>query len=174
MNKIIRLLRYDLPLHFVLLLTNWLPDNVPFLKLRGSLARPFFKDCGRNLRLGRNLVLYNPSSISIGKNVYIAYGTWISAGEIINIADEVTIGPYCVIVSSDHQRNGPSFFNGGVTIAPIHIDRGCWLGAHTVVTAGCHVGQGSLIGAGAICVNEIPQNVLACGIPAKVIKSLDD
>lgn len=174
MNKILRLLRYDLPLHFVLLFTNWLPDNVPFLKLRGTLARPFFKQCEKNLRLGRNLVLYNPSSISIGKDVYIAYGTWISAGGLIVIADEVTVGPYCVIVSSDHQQKNSSFFNGGVSNQPIYIDKGCWLGAHAVVTAGCHIGQGSLIGAGAICTNEIPQGVLAGGIPAKVIKRLNE
>ncbi|MCO5259133.1 MAG: hypothetical protein M9916_03230 [Crocinitomicaceae bacterium] len=55
MTNLIRLLRYDWPLHFVLLLTNWLPDNVVFLRLRGYLAHFFFLSCGKNLRLGRNL-----------------------------------------------------------------------------------------------------------------------
>ncbi len=69
-----RLLRYDLPLHFVLRLTNWLPDNVMFIRLRGRLARPFFKSCGTRLGLGRNITFYNPSKIEIGEDVYIGYG----------------------------------------------------------------------------------------------------
>jgi len=172
MNKILRLLRYDLPLHFVLLLTNWLPDNVPFLKLRGTLARPFFKQCEKNLRLGRNLVLYNPSSISIGKDVYIAYGTWMSAGVEITIGDEVTIGPYCVITTNDHKRIGETHFGTGVVMAPVVISIGSWLGSHCVVTSGCNIGSGSVLGAGAVCVSDIPTNVLAVGVPAKPIKNL--
>jgi len=79
MNKLYRLLRYDIPMHFILLLTNWLPDNVIFIRLRGSLARPFFNHCGKRLGIGRNVVFYNPSNISIGNDVYIAYGNWFSS-----------------------------------------------------------------------------------------------
>ena len=59
-----------------LLFTNWLPDNVIFINLRGRLARPFFKKCGKNLGIGRNVCFYNPSKMEIGTNVYIAYGCW--------------------------------------------------------------------------------------------------
>lgn len=173
MNKILRLLRYDWPLHFVLLFTNWLPDNVIFLRLRGLLARPFFYSCGNNFRIGRNLVFYNPSKIIVGRDVYIAYGSWISAGAEIHISDEVTIGPYCVFASSNHQRSGGSYFSSGSIEKPITIENGCWLGAHCVVTAGCIIGSGSVLGAGAICSTNIPKNVLAGGIPAKVIKTLE-
>ena len=48
-------LRYDWPIHFLILLTNWLPDNVIFLRLRGALLKPFFKNCGKDLRLARNI-----------------------------------------------------------------------------------------------------------------------
>jgi hypothetical protein len=51
--------------------TNWLPDNLIFLRLRGKLASPFFKSCGKRIGLGRNLTFYNPSIISIGNDDYI-------------------------------------------------------------------------------------------------------
>lgn len=174
MRKIRRLLRYDLPLHFVLFLTNWLPDNTPFLRFRGSLASFFLGECGQGLELGRNITFYNPSKISIGNNVYIAFGCWFMAGESITIGDEVIFGPYCVVVSSNHKRHKGSFRFGGTSYQPIHIQSGCWISSHSVITAGTSIGKGSLVAAGAIVRGIIPSDVLAGGIPAKVTKEIKD
>lgn len=173
MDKLFRLLRYDWPLHFVLLLTNWLPDNVIFLRLRGSLMSPFIGSCGKNFRAGRNLLLYDPQNIRIGDNVYLAYGVWLSARTLIEIKDDVTIGPYCVLSSSNHARINNTYSNEFAIPEPVVIGKGCWLGAHCVITAGCKVGAGSLLGAGAVVVNNIPSNVMAAGVPAKTVKTYE-
>ena len=107
MNKYIRLLRYDFPMHIVLLITNWLPDNVIFIRLRGKLASPFFKKCGRNLGLARNITFYNPSTISLGSDVYFGHGCWVAGP--FNVEDEVLFGPYCVIAPGNHQRINNSY-----------------------------------------------------------------
>lgn len=172
MKNLHRLLRYDFPLHFFLLLTNWLPDNVLFLRLRGALVRPFLGKCGINLRLGRNVTFYNPSSITLGKDVYIAQGTWFMAGERITVGDEVLVGPYCVIVSANHTRKGRSYRYGATQLAPISISNGCWLAAHVTVTAGTTIGEGCLIAANSVIRGTIPGDVVAAGVPAKVIKTL--
>lgn len=172
MNKISRLLRYDWPLHFVLFFTNWLPDNVIFLRLRGWLASHFLGACGNDLRIGRNVTFYNPSQVHFGKNIYIAYGCWFNAGAEIKLEDEVQVGPYCVIVSSDHTISGYSFRYSEPSRLPIHIGVGSWLGSHVVVTSGSRIGEGSAIAAGAIVVENIPDFCLAGGVPAKIIKKL--
>lgn len=169
-----RLLRYDWPMHFVLLFTNWLPDNVIFLRLRGTLARPFFGSCGQNLRLGRNLVFYNPSRMFLGRDIYIAYGGWFMAGDTITIGDEVQYGPYCVTVSSNHTRVKGSFRYGAPKNIPITVGSGAWIGAHATLTAGTAVGTGTIVAAGAVVGGEIPKDVLAGGVPARVIKPLAD
>lgn len=174
MSNLYRLLRYDLPLHFVLLLTNWLPDNVPFLRLRGWLASFFFGACGKNLRLGRNLSFYNPSKISFGKDVYIAYGSWFMAGAEIFVGDEVLFGPYVVVVSSNHTRKQRSFRHGVTQKAPIRIEDGAWVSAHVTITGGSEIGMGSLVAAGAVVNSMLPADVLAGGVPAKVLKMLSD
>ena len=171
MKNLHRLLRYDLPLHFSLLLTNWLPDNVFFLRLRGALARPFLGRCGGNLRLGRNVTFYNPSSISLGRDIYVAQGTWFMAGETIMVGDEVLIGPYCVIVSANHTRKGHSFRFGKALHAPICIGCGCWLAAHVTVTAGSSIGNGCLIAANSVIRGTIPDDSVAAGVPARVVKT---
>lgn len=174
MKKLFRLCRYDWPLHFVLLLTNWLPDNVACLRLRGGLARRFLGACGTNLWLGRNITFYNPSGTVFGSNIYVAYGCWFMAGERITVEDEVIFGPYCVIVSSNHTRSAFSFRFGKPQQLPIRVGRGTWVAAHVTLTAGSSVGSGSLIGANSVVRGEIPDNVLAAGVPARVMKKYGD
>lgn len=173
-EKFLRLIRHDWPVHFILLLTNWLPDNTLFLRLRGLLIAPFLGSCGRNLRLGRNVTFYNPSRIHLGSDVYIAFGCWFMAGEDIKVEDEVLFGPYCVVVSSSHSRVNGSFRFGPPVQAPVHIGRGSWLGAHVVVVGGAKVGSGTLVGAGAVVTSELQDNVMAAGLPARVIRTFDD
>ncbi len=167
------ILRYDWPLHFVLLLTNWLPDNTVFLRLRGSLARLFLGKCGTDLRLGRNTSFYNPSKIEIGSHVYLAFGCVLLAGtQPISVGDEVVMGPYCVLASENHTRQNGSFRYGYPQPGVIVVGRGSWLGAHVVVTSGSKIGLGALVAAGAVVAGTLPDNVLAGGIPAHIIKAL--
>lgn len=174
MHGLIRNLRYDWPLHFVLLLTNWLPDNVLFLRLRGWLARPFLGSCGANFRLGRNNTFYNPAAIHIGRDVYIAHGCWFMGGAQIQVGDEVLFGPYCVVVSSNHTRLDGSFRYGEPDKLPISIGRGCWVAAHVTITGGSRIGDGALIAAGAVVAGEFPPDAMIGGVPARVLKGVED
>lgn len=170
MNKFYRLIRHDLPVHFMLMLTNWLPDNVIVLRLRGILVKPFLGSCGKNLRLGRNITLYNPSSIHLGSDIYIAYGCWFMAGDAISIEDKVLFGPYCVVVASNHTYEGGSYRNGAPQRKPITVRYGAWIASHVTLTAGSDVGCGTLIAANSVVSGQLPKRVLAGGQPAKVIK----
>lgn len=173
MSKIKRLLRHDLPLHFVLLLTNWLPDITFCLRLRGALAALFLGSCGKNLRLGRDITFYNPSQIHVGSDVYIAKGCWFMAGETIMVGDEVLFGPYCVIVSSNHTRLNGSYRFGPANQQPVRIGRGAWIAAHAIIGAGAEVGPGSLVSAQAVVVDQFPADVMLGGQPARVIKTIE-
>ena len=168
MNKFVRLFRYDLPLHFVLQLTNWLPDNVVFIRLRGRLARPFFKKCGNRLGIGRNVTFYNPSKIEIGSDVYIAYGCWFSSGLGIIIEDEVLFGPYNVIATSNHTRLNGSFRFGKAVGKQIRFKKGSWIGANCTILAGTILGNGSVIAANSLAKGDIPDNCVFAGNPGEV------
>lgn len=173
MSKIHRLLRYDWPLHFVLLLTNWLPDNTVFLRLRGFLAHFFIGTCGKNLMLGRNVVFYNPRKISLGKNVYFAYGCWITGGGDIYIGDDVMFGPYCVIVGGNHNRDHllKSYRFSPPGFSDVNIGDRSWIASHVVIAGGANIGSGVVVGANSVVTKmEIPSDHLAAGSPCRVIK----
>jgi len=167
--------RYDWPLHFIMLLTGWLPDNVLFLRLRGALAKHFLGSCGKNFRVGRNVVLYNPSEIHIGSNVYIAYGAWLAAGGAIRIEDEAMLGPYTVLASANHTRENGSFRYSDPERLVISIGRGSWIGAHATIMAGVAIGKGSLVASGAIVSRgNYPDDAFLAGVPAVFKKIITD
>lgn len=168
--RLYNIFRYDLPLHIVLLITNCLPDFVVFIRLRGRLARPFLKDCGRSLGLGRGVTFYNPSRISLGDNVYIAKGCWISAFDDVVVEDEVLFGPYVCIASSNHTRRNGSFRYGESTKGPVLIRKGSWLGAHAVVTKGSTLGEGTVLAANSVLIGSSESQSLYAGLPAKKVK----
>ena len=174
MSKFKRIIRYDLPIHFALLLTNWLPDNVIFLRFRGWLISPFFKKCGKNLRLGRNITFYQSFNIEIGDDVYIALGNWFCASTTIKIASEVQFGPYCIIVSGNHSRKNGSFRYANPVIKPIEIGFGTWIGGNCSVLAGSEIGKGSVISANSVVKGEVPPNSLFVGNPGSVVKTFHD
>lgn len=165
-----RLIRYDIPLHLVLFLTNWLPDNVVFIKMRGALVRPFFKKCGRNLGVGRNVTFYNPSKIELGNSVYIAYGCWfLGAGNLV-IGDEVMFGPYVVVSPSNHTKLGLSYRFGAPVEGNIEIGNGSWIGAHSTIVLGGNMGAGCMLAANAVLTSSAEDNTVYGGVPAKIIK----
>jgi maltose O-acetyltransferase len=172
LNNIYLSFRYRLPLHFVLLFTNWLPDNVVFMKFRGWLASWFFKDCGKKLVLGRNLVFYNPDKISIGLNNYIAYGNVFIANIGINIKDNNLFGPSSVFVDGNHVFDGETFSNELGENAPIIIGSNCWIGAQTTILAGVNIADKVLVAAGSVLGVSPETETIYGGVPAKKIKDI--
>lgn len=167
-------LRYTLPLWFVQLLTNWLPENRIVFRLRGILVSPFLGSCGRNLTLGTGVMFLNPHGIHLGNNVYMATGCWIDGIGDLKIEDEVKLSPYVVIATSSHCFKDNSVRFGGSRTASVHIGRGSWLASHVTVVAGCSVGAGCIIGSNAVVSRNVPDNVFAGGVPAKIIGPRED
>jgi maltose O-acetyltransferase len=135
--------------------------------------KPFFGKTGSDLRIGRNVVFHNPKDIVLGSHIYIAYGSVFLANSLICIGDEVIFGPYCVVASGDHTMLNGSFRYGVINSKPIKIESGCWIGSHSVITAGVSIEKGALVGAGSVITEDVPATTLVGGVPARKIKELN-
>jgi acetyltransferase-like isoleucine patch superfamily enzyme len=174
MRELTYQLRWAIPVWCVGVLTNWLPENRVTLRLRGALARPFIGRCGRNFQLGALVTLRDTHRLSVGNDVYIARGSWLDASGTLSLEDEVVLGPYVVISTTQHVfRNGSVRFGGGIA-RPVTVRRGSWVGAHVSVKCGVTIGQGNLIAANAFVARDTPDGVIVGGVPAEIIRANAD
>ncbi len=111
------------------------------------------------------------AKLTIENNVFINYGTEISLVREVSIGAFSLIGIDCLIYDTDwHSLDG---LDRDVPIAPTRIGRGVWLGARVIVMKGVAIGDNTVVAANSVVTNDLPNNVLAGGSPARVIRSID-
>ena len=64
--------------------------------------------------------------------------------------------------------------DGACTAKPIVLEDNVWLGGDVKITGGVTIGKNSVIGAGSVVTADIPPNVIAAGVPCKVIRKVED
>jgi len=111
--------------------------------------------------------------INIGAEVYFDAGN----AEHIFIGEGTWITSRCLLLC--HKRDLAAYYMGSdvnkmpYIIDDIHIGKGVHVGMDTVIMPGVNIGDGAIIGAGALITKDIPAYSLAVGRPAKVIKQFD-
>lgn len=101
--------------------------------------------------------------LSLGKYVDIGSFTYINAHFGVEIEDEVQIGSHCSIYSHstiDEKK------------AKVIIKKGAKIGTHSTIMPGVTIGKNVVVGAYSFVKDDIPDNTLAYGIPAKIIQKL--
>ncbi|MBR1871098.1 MAG: sugar O-acetyltransferase [Kiritimatiellae bacterium] len=116
----------------------------------------FHTDCGKNIRFG--------------KRVFINAGCQFQDQGGIEIGDDVLIGPQTIIATLNHDPDPEK--RGGMIPKRVKICDKVWLGARVTVCPGVTIGEGSIVGAGAVVTKDVPPRTVAAGVPAKVVKSL--
>lgn len=102
-------------------------------------------------------------NFKLGNKTDIGAFTYIQAQKGVTIEDYVEIGGGCRIYSV-------STIDGKA--GHVHLKKNCKIGAGSTILPGVVVGENSIVGAHSLVKNNIPDNVIAFGCPAKVIKKL--
>jgi len=107
------------------------------------------------------------AKLIIGENCGLT-GVSIGSTQKIVIGNNVRIGNNTMIMDTDWHwddpRTGPN--------APVEICDNVWLGINVTVTKGVTIGENTFVAAGSIVTKSLPPNVIAAGIPARVVRSL--
>lgn len=116
--------------------------------------------------IGSRAVIMMGAVINIG--AVIGEGTMIDMGAVLG--GRATVGKNCHI--------GAGAVLAGViepaSATPVIIEDNVLVGANAVVIEGVHVGKGSVVAAGAIVIEDVPENVVVAGCPARIIKVKDE
>ena len=126
------------------------------------------RSCGSDLDVSQGVIFEFPERIDLGDRVFVNRGTLITARTDIHIGDDVLIGPYVVINSGDHNYSDlvQPIGSQGHNVGPIIIGNDVWLGAHCVILRDVKVGDGAVVAAGAVVIDDVPPRTLVAGVPA--------
>ncbi len=110
--------------------------------------------------------------LEIGDNVFINYGTSISASRSVRIGADTSIGPHCMVIDNAFHYLEPERRAEQPPSAPIVLGRNVWLGGRVIVLPGVTIGDDSCIAAGSVVSKDVPPRTLAGGVPARVIRAI--
>jgi acetyltransferase-like isoleucine patch superfamily enzyme len=116
------------------------------------------------------------AGISIGKRCIVGEMTVIRGQGGVTIEDDVLIAPQVQILAVDHviETTRVPIMAQGLVARGIVIESGAWLGAGAIVTDGVRVGRNAVVGAGAVVTRDVPDGCVAVGVPARVVRTIDD
>lgn len=130
------------------------------IKGKFVITAPFYCDYGIN--------------ITIGNNFYTNHNCTILDGAKVIFGDNVFIGPNCVFSTAGHPIDSVQRSEGLEIAFPITVGSDVWIGANVSVLPGVSIGNNTIIGAGSVVNKNIPDGVIAAGIPCKVIRKITD
>ena len=112
-----------------------------------------------------NWIVQNLDGLNLGFNTDIGTFTYINAKYEVVIEDEVQIGSHCSIYSVSTIDN---------SFGKVILKNNCRIGSHSTILPGVSIGKNSIIGAHSLVNKDIPDNVVAFGVPAKVMRKLNN
>lgn len=126
-------------------------------------------------RIRRGFFIDHPKRLSIGEDSFINYHCHIYCGDLGNvvIGKRVFIGPDVKICNVTHLLGNQNQRAGEGKWEDIKICDGVWIGIGSTILPGVCIGEGSVVAAGSVVVNDVEPNTLVGGVPAKAIKHFD-
>jgi len=111
-----------------------------------------------------NWVVQNKDGLELGYKSDIGAFSYINAKYGVIIEEYVQLGSHCSVYSLSTIDNKEG---------KVHLKKNSRIGSHSTILPGVSIGKNSIVGAHSLVIEDIPDNVVAFGVPAKVIRSID-
>ena len=112
------------------------------------------------------------TNLKVGRDCVIEVGCTLDLAAVITLEDRVTLGHQVMILTSTHELGPASQRAGLVTLAPVTIKAGAWLGPRSIVLPGVTVGEGAIVMPGSLVNKDVAPNTRVAGTPARPIETL--
>lgn len=138
-------------------------------KWRYFWASKIVSSCGKNVNFER-FCSFTPG-LSVGDNSGIGIRACINGP--VSIGSDVMMGQDVIIYTTRHNDDRidiPMREQGMADVMPVSIGNDVWIGGRVIILPGVTIGDGCIIGAGAVVTKDIPPYSVAVGVPAKVVR----
>ena len=134
-----------------------------------------FAECGENCYIELPFhANWGGHHLHLGSGVYMNFNmTMVDDGNIY-IGNKVMFGPNVTIITGTHPVN-PSLRERGLQYnKDVYIEDNAWIGSGVTILPGVKIGKNSVIAAGSMVTKDIPENVVAAGIPCRVMRKIGE
>jgi len=115
-------------------------------------------------------IVDDTAHVSLGSFTFIGFGTELDIAGDLRIGSHVLIAPGCFITDHEHGRAaGIAIDAQGTHCRPVSIGDDVWLGARVVALPGVTIGDGAIVGAGAVVTHDVAPGAIVAGVPARSI-----
>ncbi len=142
--------------------------------VREELLKQVLYSIGSNVHFEPTFRCEFGFNISIGDNFYANFDCIMLDGGGIEIGSNVLFGPKVGIYTSNHAINADERAAGGCYAKKVTIGNKVWIGAGVNINQGVTIGDNSIIGSGSVVTKDIPANVIAAGVPCRVIREITE
>lgn len=139
---------------------------------RAELLTQLFGSVGENGWVEPPVRVAYGSHTHIGKNFYANFNFIVVDDATVTIGDNVMVAPNVTISTAGHPIDPEIRTTGQQFSLPVTIEDNVWLGTGVIINPGVVIGRNSVIGAGSVVTKSIPPNVVAAGVPCRVLREI--
>lgn len=143
-------------------------------KEREAILKRLLKSIGTGVHFEPTFRCEFGYNISIGDHFYANFDCIMLDGGGIEIGSNVLFGPRVGIYTSNHAVDPWERMKGACYAKPVKIGSNVWIGAGVSINQGVTIGDNTIIGSGSVVTKDIPANVIAAGVPCKVIREITE
>ena len=140
---------------------------------RCMIERPRCLFLGYRVELEQDVylkVVADSARLHIGSCSFLGKGVEIDCQEKISIGKHVLLAPGCFITDHNHDMAADKRIDQQRCVsAPVAIEDDVWVGANAVILPGVNIGQGAVVGAGAVVTHDVEPFTVVGGVPARMI-----
>jgi len=124
-----------------------------------------FAACGDGVSIQLPVVINHPDHLRVGARVSINAFVHIWALGGVTIGDDTLIASHVAITALTHDPRA-TLFSASTQSRPIVIGKNVWIGTHAAILPGVTIGDGAIIGAGAVVTRDVAPGTVVVGVPA--------
>ncbi len=144
------------------------------LDTQHRLLRELFAECGEGIHINQPFRCDYGCNIRIGKNFFANFNLTILDEALVTFGDNVFIGPNVSIYTACHPLEAPARNSGVEWAEPVSVGNSVWIGGGVTIVPGVAIGDRVVIAAGAVVTRDVPSDCLVAGVPARVIKKINN
>ncbi|NCC00168.1 MAG: sugar O-acetyltransferase [Clostridia bacterium] len=141
---------------------------------RETVVRKLFGSAGANPTVLPVFNCDNGSNIHVGENFLANYNVTILDIAPVHIGDYVMIGPNTLVTTVNHPLSPMGRRKHLGVAKTVIIGNDVWIGGNVTVLPGVTIGNNVVVAAGAVITKDVPDNCVVGGVPAKVIRAIEN